>query len=152
MKDQYPHEFLRIGKVSILPLSTIHFHIEGTLQAIAEHIMEVASSHTVNYQDPGSSYLTLLFFRMCTMSVQIEMLILKHSQRLRGLNTTIKQIWFEFQVKILCKQWPPKLSLSKKHLSACFKTWSFKFCGLKSSYGSTLQNNNITCNVKRHPW
>lgn len=77
MEDQYTHKFLRKVKVRGLPLSVIHFHTEGTLQAIAESIMEVASSHTVNYQDTGTSYLTLLFFRMCIISVQIEMLILR---------------------------------------------------------------------------
>lgn len=46
MKVKYPYKFL--GKVRILPLSIIHSHIEGTLQAVAEHIMEVISAHTVN--------------------------------------------------------------------------------------------------------
>lgn len=113
--------------------------------------MEVVSSYTVNYQDPGSSYLILLFFRVC-MSVQTEMLISRDSQRHRGLNTTIKHSHFALQVKILHKQWPPKLSLFKKHLVACFRKCGFRFCGPKSTYGSTIQKSNVTCTVKRHPW
>ena len=75
----------------------------------------------MSYQHPGSSYQILLFFRMCITSVQVEMLMLRDCQWLRGLKRTIKLFHFLPQVNILPKQWPPKLSSSKKHLRACFR-------------------------------
>lgn len=75
----------------------------------------------MSYQHPGSSYQTLLFFRMYIRSVQVEMLKSQDCQWLRRLKRTIKLIHFLPQVQILPQQWPPKLSLSKKHLRACHR-------------------------------
>lgn len=61
-----------------MPLSIIYSRIEGTLQAVAECIMEVISAHTVDdLPASSSSYQILPFFRMYIMSVQVEMLMLR---------------------------------------------------------------------------
>lgn len=73
----------------------------------------------MSYQHPGSSYQPLLFFGTYIRSVQVEMLMSQDCQWLRRLKRTINLIHFLPQVQILPQQWPPKLSLSKKHLRAC---------------------------------
>jgi len=55
------------------------------------------------------------------MSVQVEMLVLRDQQLLRGLRTTVTLVRVLPEVKTLSKQWPPKLTLSEKALRACFR-------------------------------